>query len=52
MLSERQMERIEPFFPLMHGASRVDGGRVMNGIVYVMRNGLQWKDTPQTYSSH
>ena len=52
MLSERQMERIEPFFPLAHGVPRVDDRRVLSGIVYVIRNGLQWKDAPKAYGPH
>jgi transposase len=46
-LFERQMEQIRPSFLLAHGVSRVDDRRVLNGIVYVMRNGLQWKDAPK-----
>jgi transposase len=30
-----------PHFPLSHGVPRVDDWRVMSGIVYVIRNGLQ-----------
>jgi transposase len=41
LLSERQMERIQPFFPLAHGVRHVDDRRVLSGIVYVIRNGLQ-----------
>ena len=41
LLSERQMARISPFFPLAHGVPRVDDRRVVSGIVYVIRNGLQ-----------
>lgn len=52
MLSERQMERIEPFFPLAHGVPRMDDQRVLSGIVYVIRNGLQWKDAPKAYGPH
>lgn len=52
MLSESQMKRIEPFFPLAHGMPRVDDRRVLSGIVYVIRNGLQWKDAPKTYGPH
>ncbi|GAD08822.1 transposase and inactivated derivatives [Gluconobacter frateurii NBRC 103465] len=52
MLSESQMERIEPFFPLAHGVPRVDDRRVLSGIVYVIRNGLQWKDAPKGYGPH
>jgi transposase len=44
LLSERQMARISPHFPLSHGVPRVDDRRVVSGIVYVIRNGLQWKD--------
>jgi len=49
LLSERQMARISPFFPLSHGVPRVDDRRVVSGIVYVIRNGLQWKDAPAGY---
>jgi transposase len=52
MLSERQMERIEPFFPLAHGVPRVNDRRVLSGIVYAIRNGLQWKDAPKAHDPH
>ena len=41
LLSERQMAQISPFFLLSHGVPRVDDRRVVSGIVYVIRNGLQ-----------
>jgi transposase len=31
---------------------RVDDRRVVSGVVYVIRNGLQWKDAPKDYESH
>ena len=52
LLSERQMGRISPHFPLSHGVPRVDDRRVVSGIVYVIRNGLQWKDAPTGYGPH
>ena len=52
LLSERQMARISPFFPLSHGVPRVDDRRVVSGIIYVIRNGLQWKDAPAGYGPH
>ena len=52
LLSERQMARIEPYFPLSHGVPRVDDRRVVSGIVYVIKHGLQWKDAPQDYGPH
>src|SRR5437763_15709740 len=52
LLSARQMARISPYFPLSHGVPRVDDRRVVSGIVYVIRNGLQWKDAPPAYGPH
>jgi transposase len=52
LLSERQMARIETNLPLSHGMPRVDDRRVMSGIVYVIRNGLQRKDAPKGYGPH
>ena len=31
LLSEAQMRRIEPFFPLSHGIARADDRRVISG---------------------
>ena len=52
LLSRAQMDRIKPFFPRSHGVRRVDDRRVVSGIVYVIRNGLQWKDAPRAYGPH
>jgi len=52
LLSERQMARISPHFPRSHGRPRVDDRRVISGIIYVIRNGLRWKDAPQAYGPH
>jgi putative transposase len=41
MLTRKQLARIKPYFPLSHGVPRVDDRRVLSGIVYVIRNGLQ-----------
>lgn len=49
LLSRAQMRRIEPFFPRSRGLPRVDDRRVISGIVYVIRHGLQWKDAPPGY---
>jgi len=49
LLNERQMARISPFFPLSHGVPRVDDRRVISGIIYVIKHGLQWKDAPKSY---
>ena len=51
-LSEAQMRRIEPYFPLLHGVPRVDDRRVISGIIFVIRNGLRWRDAPKGYGPH
>lgn len=35
------MAQMSRFFPLSRGVPRVDDRRVVSGIVYVIRNGLQ-----------
>lgn len=44
-LSEAQMRRIEPHFPLSHGVHWVYHRR----IIFVIRNGLRWRDAPAEY---
>ncbi len=51
-LSGAQLERIEPHFPLSHGVPRVDDHRVVSGIVFVIKNGLRWRDAPKEYGPH
>jgi transposase len=51
-LSDVQMARIRPHFPLSHGIARVDDRRVLSGIVHVIRNGLRWRDAPAAYGPH
>src|SRR5258708_24310057 len=45
------MRRIEPYFPRSHGVPRVDDRRVISGIIFVIRNGLRWRDAPPDYGS-
>jgi len=52
LLSRAQMRRIAPYFPLSHGVPRVDDRRVISGIVFVIRNGLRWRDAPRGYGPH
>ena len=51
-LSDAQMERIKPYFPLSHGVARVDDRRVISGIIFVIRNGCRWRDAPSDYGPH
>lgn len=51
-LTEEQLAVIEPCFPLPHGVPRVDDRRVVSGIIFVIRNGLRWRDAPAEYGPH
>lgn len=51
-LSEEQLSKIEPYFPLPHGVPRVDDRRVVSGIIFVIKNGLRWRDAPSDYGPH
>ncbi len=51
-LSEAKMERLRPHFPKSRGKPKVDDRRVLSGIIYVLRNGLQWRDAPPIYGPH
>ena len=52
MLSEAQMRRIAPYFPLSHGIPRVDDRLIVSAIIFVIKNGLRWRDAPRTYGPH
>jgi putative transposase len=49
LLSQAQMRRIERYFPLSHGIARVDDRRIVSTIVFVIKNGLRWRDAPPEY---
>jgi transposase len=49
LLTEAQMRRIEPYFPLSQGVAWVDDRRVISGIIFVIRSGLRWRDAPREY---
>ncbi len=51
-LSVAQMRRIEPCFPLSRGVPRVENRRVISGIIFVIRNGLRWRDAPKDHGPH
>lgn len=52
LLSKAQMRQIKPYFPLSHGVPRVDDRKVLSGIIFVIRNGLRWRDAPPAYGPH
>jgi hypothetical protein len=50
--SREQLNRIKPYFPLSHGVPRADDLKVLSGIVFVIKNGLRWRDAPKEYGPH
>ena len=46
------MQRLSPYFPRPRDIPRVDDRRVLSGIIYVIRHGLQWRDAPPAYRPH
>jgi putative transposase len=52
LLSAAQMRRIARYFPLSHGIARVDDRLIVSAIVFVIKNGLRWRDAPREYGPH
>src|ERR1700693_5513518 len=52
LLSQAQMRRVVRDFPLSHGVARVGGRRIVSAIVFVIKNGLRWRDAPPEYGPH
>ena len=52
-LTDFEWRVIEPLLPIKpRGVPRVDDRRVLSGIIYVVRHGLQWRDAPAAYGPH
>jgi transposase len=51
-LTDKQMARLQPYFPNSHGRPRVDDRRVLSVVVFVNRIGLRWRNAPKGYGPH
>ncbi len=51
LLSENANGSDSSAFPAATRVPRVDDRRVVSGIVYVIKHGLQWKDAPKAIRS-
>ncbi|WP_343614709.1 transposase [Novosphingobium sp.] len=51
-LTDEQMARLSSYFPKSHGKPRIDDRRMLNGIIFVNRNDLRWRDAPREYGPH
>jgi transposase len=52
-LSDKEWTRLEPLLPRgRRGAHRVDGRRIISGIVHMLRSGAPWRDCPAAYGPY
>lgn len=51
-LTQEQFDLIKRHLPYPHGNPRVDDLRVISGIIFVIKRGLQWRDAPKEYGPH
>ncbi len=49
--TDEQIERPRPFFPKSQGKPRMDGWRIVSGIILI-RSGLRWRDAPSAHGYH
>jgi transposase len=52
LIGEGSFEGLRQCFPKSRGKPLVDDWRVISGVVYVLRNGLRWKDAPKEYGPY
>ena len=55
-VSDELWERVEPLLPRYRkskagGRPRADARQVLNGILYVLRTGCQWKEAPREFGA-
>ena len=51
-MSAEQYAKIKRYLPYSHGVPRVDDIRVLSGIIFVLKRGMQWRDAPKEYGPH
>ncbi|WP_376744337.1 transposase [Marimonas arenosa] len=47
-LDQEHINRLKHLFPKPRGVARSDDRKVLSGIIHVIRNGLRWRDAPET----
>ena len=51
-LSDEDWALLEPLMPAARKSAREDDRRIMNGIFYVLRTGMPWRDLPERYGPY
>jgi transposase len=54
-LTDAEWERLQPYFPDRQagdkGRPRKDSLQILNGILWIVRNGAAWRDLPERYGA-
>jgi transposase len=51
-LSDEEWGILEPLIPAARRSRRVNDRRIMNGIFFVLRTGIPWRDLPERYGPY
>ena len=51
-LSDEEWAILEPLMPGARRSRRVDDRRIINGIFFVLRTGIPWRDLPERYGPY
>src|SRR4029450_9130575 len=51
-LTDEEWAILEPLIPAARRSRRVDDRRIMNGIFFVLRTGIPWRDLPERYGPY
>ncbi len=51
-LSDEEWALLEPLMPNSRKSARSDDRKIMNGIFYVLRTGMPWRDLPARYGPY
>src|SRR5512142_1590070 len=51
-LTDEEWALLEPLLPTQRKSARVNDRRVLDGIFYVLRTGIPWRDLPERYGPY
>ena len=51
-LTDEEWAILEPLIPTARQSRRADDRRIMNGIFFVLRTGIPWRDLPERYGPY
>ena len=48
-LTDQEWTELEPLMPVKRKSARVDGRRIVDTILHLLRSGIPWRDLPVVY---